>query len=66
MIPTLGLIVVTYAVARLIQAPIECFRPGSARWIVVAIVSVLAIVALGILTVNLILTGTKIDLPVPR
>ena len=63
MIPTIGLIVVTYAIARLIQVPLECYAPNSGRWIVTAVVSVLAIVALLALTVTLILSGTNVQMP---
>jgi hypothetical protein len=63
MIPTLGVLVAVYAVARLLQVPMEMYAPGSARWVIALIISALAITAIVILTFTLVLSGVRSPMP---
>jgi hypothetical protein len=65
MIPTIGVLVAIYAIARLIQAPLALYVPGSARWIVGAIVSALAIIGIAICAVDLLMTGLRSSTALP-
>lgn len=62
MIPAVGLIVAVYAIARLLQVPIEAL-PIKARWLLLAIISVPAIIAIAYIAASLVLAGADIRLP---
>lgn len=55
MIPILGLIVAVYAIARLLQVPLAHAPQASTAWL--WIISILAIVAIGILALVLLASG---------
>lgn len=61
MIPTLGLMLATYAIARLIQVPFEVYTVGKAnvRCAAVTLVSAGAIVLIVLLAGSLVLSGAK-------
>jgi len=63
MIVTLGLMVSVYAIARLLQVPMDMYAKGSARWVIAAIISGLAIAAIGLLAVDLLLGASNASLP---
>lgn len=62
MIPLVGLMVATYAIARLVQVPIEAasFRQ---RWLVLALVSAPSILIIGYLAVELLFSGSSVETP---
>lgn len=60
MIPTIGVLVAIYAVARLLLAPMQMYQPGSARWIFAIFISAAAIVGIGLCAVDLVLSGTRV------
>lgn len=62
MIPTLGLIVAIYAIARLLQVPIEASTLNN-RWIWLLLISVPALIAIGVLALDLLLSGSGIGTP---
>lgn len=60
MIPTLGLLIATYCVARLIQVPIQDARvTHQDASIALIVISVLAIVVIGFLAISLALSGAS-------
>jgi hypothetical protein len=63
MIPTIGLMIATYAIARLLQVPMEMFEKGSARWIVAAVISAGAIIVIGFFALDLLMRGTTSSPP---
>ena len=63
MIPTIGVLVAVYAVARLIQTPLEMYQRGSSRWVVATVVSALAILAITSLTFDLISSAANVTMP---
>lgn len=56
MLQVIGLIVVVYAIARLLQIPLETPAKGS-REAFIWIISILAILAIGILAMMLMVSG---------
>lgn len=66
MIPTLGLMLATYAIARLVQVPMEMYAPDSVRWVFATVVSVLAIGAILVLSFSLVMSGLSTDIPALR
>lgn len=65
MIPILGLIVAIYAVARLLQVPIEASHIKYA-WIWLLLISVPAILGVTFLAVSLLLSGVDVRPDVPE
>ena len=60
MIPTVGLIVAIYAIARLLQVPIES-SASTSRWVWLLLITLPAIVAIGFLGVSLVVVGTDLS-----
>lgn len=60
MLPTIGLIVAAYAMARLIQIPIENLPPEwDYRWVVLAVISVPAIGFIALASFALVSAGMQ-------
>lgn len=56
MIPTVGLIVAIYAIARLIQVPIEA-SSSTNRWVWLLLIALPAVAAIGLLGLELLFSG---------
>jgi hypothetical protein len=58
MIPLVGLIVATYAVARLIQVPVEAAQAWKGRMVVLWLVSIPSILVIGALAIALLFSSS--------
>jgi hypothetical protein len=62
MIPTLGFIVATYALARLLQVPIENSR-SEVRWVALLVISIPSMLVISFLALDLFISGSRSTSP---
>ncbi len=63
MLPDIGLIIATYAIARLAQAPLVIYENGSVRWIAALVISILASAGIVMLVFSLLMTSASVHVP---
>jgi hypothetical protein len=62
LLPDIGAIVAVYAVARLVQIPIEA-SGFPRRWLALLVVSLIGIALIGFAFVDLMMRGTDLSIP---
>ena len=62
MIPNIGLMLAVYAIARLLQVPLEA-SPLERRWIGLLSISIPAILIIAFLALDLVLSSSNVKLP---